>query len=243
MSIYKEDIKLDYDSGELFVNGRPNIPFYKNYMFPNKNGEQTDISVMGGEGPDLADTTQLDYFYNKLKVDSKIPFARFDKAAGGGQFTFGSEGIDREEIRFSKFINRLRSIFQEILVKPLYLQMILDFPEFKGDEEFKSAVGVRFNKDNVFERYKEMDVMQKTAEFFGAISEIKVFRDGEEKPFYHPRYLIDKYLPMSIADKDLNDKYWKEDAEAAPEDGEGGEGGEGGGEDAAPEEGGGEFQL
>lgn len=241
MSIYKEDIKLDYDSGELFVNGRPNIPFYKNYMFPNKNGEQTDIETIGGTGPELSDTTQLDYFYNKLKVDSKIPFARFDRAAGGGQFVFGSEGVDREEIRFSKFINRLRSIFQEILVKPLYLQMILDFPEFKGDEEFKSAIGIRFNKDNVFERQKEMDVMQKTAEFIGAVSEIKVMRNGEEKPFYHPRYLIDKYVPMSMADKELNDKYWKEDEEQGGSAEGGEEGGEGG--EAPPEEGGGEFKL
>lgn len=213
MTIYKEDIRLDYDSGELFINGRPNIPFYKNYMFPNKNGEQTDIEVMGGEGPDLNDPAPLEYWYNKLKIDSKIPFARFDKAAGGGQFVFGAEGVDREEIRFSKFINRLRSIFQEILVKPLYLQMILDYPELEDDEEFKSAVGIRFNKDNVFERQKEMDIMRSTAEFMMAMGDIKVMENGQERAYFHPRFLIDKWMPLSQSDKDLNDKYWEEQAE------------------------------
>lgn len=215
MSIYKEDVRLDHDSGELSVNGRPNIPFYKNYMFPSKNGEQADISVMGGDGPDLSDTTALDYFYNKLKIDSKIPISRFDRAAGGGQFQLGSDGTDREEIRFSKFINRLRSIFQEILVKPIYLQMILDFPELQDDEQFKSEVGVRFNKDNQFERQKEMDIVSKTIEFITAAQELKIMKDGEERSFYHPKFLIDKYMPMTMADKDLNDKYWKESGDGA----------------------------
>lgn len=242
MSIYKEDVRLDYDSGELFINGRPNIPFYKNYMFPNKNGEQTDISVMGGEGPNLSDTAALDYFYNKLKIDSKIPFARFDRAAGGGQFVFGSEGVDREEIRFSKFVNRLRSIFQEILVKPLYLQMILDFPEFKDDEMFKSEIGIRFNKDNQFERQKEMDIMTKTTEFINAVNELKIVRNGEEKAYFHPKFLIEKYMPLSLTDQDLNEKYWKDDeaAGSAPGGGEEGGGEEGG---APPEEGEGEEET
>lgn len=246
MSIYKEDIRLDYDSGELFVNGRPNIPFYKNYMFPNKNGEQTDIEVMGGEGPDLSDTSQLDYFYNKLKIDSKIPFARFDRGAGGGQFVMGADGADREEIRFSKFINRLRSIFQEILIKPLYLQMILDYPELKDDEEFKSAVGIRFNKDNVFERSKEIEVLTKTLDFITAMGEFKTIRKGEEAPHFHPKFLIDRYLPMSMSDKNLNDKYWEDDAESAALPGEDGEDAPAadGGEEATPEDdGGGAFNL
>jgi hypothetical protein len=250
MSVYKEDIKLDYDSGELFVNGRPNIPFYKNYMFPNKNGEQTDIEVMNsGSGPDLNDTAPLEYWYNKLKVDSKIPFARFDKANGGGQFGLGSEGADREEIRFSKFINRLRSIFQEILIKPLYLQMILDFPDLHDDEEFKSAIGLRFNKDNVFERIKEMDVANKTVEFITTMSEIKINVKGTERSYYHPKYLIERYMPMTIADKDLNQKYWDDDDAAndeagvasEPTEGEEPSGGEPGEE--APDTGTGGFDL
>lgn len=226
LSIYKEDVRLDQDSGELFINGRPNIPFYKNYMFPNKNGEQVDIETIGGTGPELSDTAPLDYFYNKLKVDSKVPAARFDRAAGGGQFSLGSEGMDREEIRFSKFINRLRSIFQEILVKPLYLQMMKDFPELNDDEIFKSQIGLRFNKDNVFERMREMDVMNKTAEFLTAVTEIKTIRNGEEAPFFNPRFLVERYMFLPQSDLDLNNRYWKEDKE----------GGDGSGDDKEEED-------
>lgn len=211
LSIYKEDVRLDHDSGELFINGRPNIPFYKNYMFPNKNGEQVDIETIGGTGPDLSDVTPLDYFYNRLKLDSKVPMARFDRANGGGQFQNSSEGMDREEIRFSKFINRLRSIFQEIMVKPVYLQMIKDFPDLSDDEIFKSQIGVRFNKDNVFERQREMDLLKMTSEFLAAMKEVKTMRGGEEQDFFHPKFLVERYMFLPQADLDLNEKYWKED--------------------------------
>lgn len=222
MSIYKEDVRLDYDSGELFVNGRPNIQFYKNYMFPSKNGEQTDIEVIGGQGPDLSNTEALTYFENKLKKDSKIPAARFDGSTGGGQWAIGSDNVDREEIRFSKFINRLRSIFQEIITKPLYLQMILDFPELREDELFKSQIGVRFNKDNVFERMKEMDLLTKSAEFINTMKDIKTIRNGEEADYFNPRFLIEQWLFLSQGEQDRNQKYWDEDQNGTGPSGEGG---------------------
>lgn len=216
MGIYKEDIRLDYDSGELFVNGRPNIPFFKNYMFPNKNGEQTDIQTMGGEGPDLSNVQALDYFYNKLKLDSKIPMGRFNRAEGGGQYNIGTDNVDREEIRFSKFINRLRSIFQEIITKPMYLQMVLDYPELKDDELFKAQVGVRFNKDNVFERMKEMELLSKSTEFINSLKEIKTRRNGEEADYFHPQFLIERYMFLSQGEIDQNQKYWDEEGEKPP---------------------------
>jgi len=218
MGIYKEDIRLDYDSGELFVNGRPNIPFFKNYMFPNKNGEQTDIETMGGEGPDLSNMEALDYFYNKLKLDSKIPMGRFNRAEGGGQYSMGTDNVDREEIRFSKFINRLRSIFQEIITKPMYLQMVLDFPELKDDELFKAQVGVRFNKDNVFERMKEMELLSKSTEFINSLKEIKTIRNGEEADYFHPQFLIERYMFLSQGEIDQNMKYWEDEKDKAPDD-------------------------
>lgn len=210
MSIYKEDVRLDYDSGELFINGRPNIQFYKNYMFPSKNGEQTDIQVIGGEGPDLSNMDVLNYFTTKLQIDSKVPAGRFDNANGGGQYSIGGDQIDREEIRFSKFINRLRSVFQELMTKPLYLQMILDFPDLQDDEMFKAQIGVRFNKDNVFERTKEMDLLSKSAEFIAAMKEVKTVRNGEEAAYFHPKFLIERWLFISQGEQNLNQKYWDE---------------------------------
>jgi hypothetical protein len=83
MTMYKEDIKLNTDSGELSVNGRPNLQFYKNYLFPVQGGESPKIETINSGGPNLNVIDAVVYFFNKLKADSKIPFNRFAARSGG----------------------------------------------------------------------------------------------------------------------------------------------------------------
>jgi len=221
MSIYKEDINLNFDSGELSVNGKPSMQFYKNYLFPTKNGEQPEIETIGGTGPDLSDTDALGYFYDKLKEDSKIPFSRFNKESPGSM-SFGADGMDREEIRFFKFVTRLRSIFQEIMIKPLYIQMGLKYPELAEDELFKSLLSISFNKDNIFEEMKEMDIMQKRVDFVTAMMGVQDKETDDtgmlqDVPYFDPKFLVEKYLKLSKSDVDRNEEMKKEKAKAAEE--------------------------
>lgn len=212
MSVYKEDINLDMDSGELSVNGKPSMQFYKNYLFPSKNGESPEIETLGADGYDLSDTDALSYFKNKLRDDSKVPYERFDKQNGGGSWTNDATSMNREEIRFSRFINRLRSVFQEIILKPLLLQAQVKYPELKDDMLFKSSIGLDWEEDNLFKESKEMEIMNKRVDFVnnmmglmvdeiddsGMVNEIKYF-DGQ--------FLAEKYLKLSNADLQLNQKY------------------------------------
>lgn len=135
MSMYKEDIKLNTDSGELSINGRPNLQFYKNYLFPVQGGESPKVETINSAGPNLNIIDAVVYFFNKLKADSKIPFNRFAARSGGtvGTYKIGAESAERDEIRYNKFINRIRSVYQEILLKPLWIQMTLDYPELTND--------------------------------------------------------------------------------------------------------------
>lgn len=215
MAIYKEDVSLNYDSGELTVNGKPSMQFYKNYLFPSKNGEQPDIETLGGDGYDLSDTTALSYFEDKLKNDSKIPFSRFDRASDGGSFSISADGMVRDEIRFNRFIVRLRSIFQEILIKPVFLQIGLNHPELGEDELFKSALALRYQSDNLFEEMKEMEVMDKRAQFIASmmgITEKAVDSTGmmTDVPYFEPKFLIEKYLGLTKNDIDRNEIYKEE---------------------------------
>lgn len=193
MALYKEDVYLDTDSGELLINGKPSMQFYKNYLFPSKGGEQPDIETISSDGPDLNSTESLQYFWDKLKVDSKIPYSRWDRQSGA-TWAIGADGFDREEIRFAKFINRLRSIFQEILWKPLWIQMSLEYPELADDEIFKSNLGIIYNRDNVFEEMKQIELLQKRLEFITSMKDYTL-NDGST-PFFDAEYLV-KYLKMS----------------------------------------------
>jgi hypothetical protein len=223
MAIYKEDIILDAQDGTLNINGSPSVgQFYKNYLFPSKNGEQVDISTMGGEGPDLQNNSLLMYWGNKLKEDSKIPFSRFDKAQSGGQLTgSAATGVDREEIRFYKFTNRIRSAFQELLIKPLWIQMCLKFKELEDDEIFRSSMGLRFVKDNLFEEIRKQEVLTKRLEF---VQSMQALQDENGKAFFSTKWLVENYLRLDKDELEANEAAKLAYSKAQPVEGEEGAG-------------------
>lgn len=207
MNNYRETVDFDYESGEIQTNGKPMMPFNKEYWLPSKDGETPEISTIGGDGPDLGDTESLKYFADKLKVASKIPFSRFDKDSPS-TYDMEASGMLREEIKFGKFISRLRSIWQEILVKPLYVQMCLNHPELKNDVAFKAGLGLKFVKDNVFEELKEMELQNKRVDFIGNLKTQLSTMDAEmaEIPYFDLGWLIKRYGGFTQDDLKANER-------------------------------------
>lgn len=234
MSIYKEDYQLNDETGELFIDGRPKIQFYKNYLIPyGANGTPT-IEPLSMQGPNLNDTTPLNYFFDKLTLESKIPASRFHQPDGGtsSPYSNGAEGLDKEEIRFSKFISRLRSIFQEIMTKPLWIQMVKKHPELEKDFVFKSQLGLDYFSDNPFKLNQEIDLLSKKKE---SITAMMGLTDDEGKPFFSTAFLIEQFLDISPDDIKANKeakerKKKKKEEESKKEGGKEGEK-EGGKED------------
>jgi len=194
MNSYREVVDFNFESGEIQTNGKPMMPFNKEYWLPSKDGESPEIQTIGGDGPDLGDTESLKYFSDKLQLASKIPFSRFDRE-GGNTYDMEASGMLRDEIKFGRFISRLRSIWQEILVKPMYLQMCLNHPELKNDIAFKAGLGLNFIKDNVFEEMKEMELQTKRVDFIGNLKTQLSTMDAEmtEIPYFDLGFLIKRY--------------------------------------------------
>ena len=209
MNSYKEIVDFDWDSGEIHTNGRPMLQFYKDIFMASEGGETPQIQNIGNDGPEIADTETLKYFRDKLRQASKIPASRFEKEQGEGVFSLTADGIAREEIRFSKFIARLRSVFQEILIKPLYIQMCLKHPEIQTDMNFRVNMGLDYFKDSVFEQNKEIELLQKQADFISSIMSSMVERDaeGNETPYFDFDFIVRKYFGMSDEDLKLNQRY------------------------------------
>jgi len=174
-------------------------------MMPkNDRGEAIEIKPLEYSGPNLSGSEMLRYFQEKLKMDSKIPYSRWDSGTGGGLFTMNAEGISREEIRYQKFIRRLRAAFKELITKPLYLQMCLDIKELKSDYKFKNAIGIQWYDDNVFEEMKNADLMNKR---LSTIASLKALTDDANLPYFSVDFLIRQYLKMSDEDLDKNASY------------------------------------
>jgi hypothetical protein len=237
MSNYKEEININDASGELTINGRPKVQFYKNYLFPEANGSSPDISSLNPSGPDFNVMENVVYFFAKLKMDSKIPYARFaSRNSTPGNYQISIDQLARDEIRFEKFLTRVRSIFQEILVKPLYIQMCLDFPELSKDRNFKANVGLVYNRDLEFQDQVEMTNLKKKSEFIQGLSELKVKIGEEEVPYFDNDFLIQRYLGMSPEQIKMNKQYKEEEEKQAKKaKPEGGEEPPEGGEEETPQ--------
>ena len=209
MQSYRENIDFSEDSGELKVNGKAMMPFNKEYWFPETESGKPEMETVASDGPDLSDTDSLKYFRNKLIRVSKIPMSRFDSEGGDAVFGVGAEGMTRDEIKFGRFVNRLRSIFQEIIVKPLSLQMSLDFRELESDANFKSQIGITFNKMNLFEEMKEIEVLDKRASFIQKITQSITVKnsEGDEEPYFSAEFLVRQFLKLTNEDLKLNKKF------------------------------------
>ena len=237
---YSEEVEWDDTLGTLRINGQKHLPYNKQYWFPEGDGGTPTMEIMNaGQGHNLNEDDILKWFFNILKRASGIPMQRFqhDESGGGNVFTDAAE-MTRDEAKFGNFVMRLRANFKEIVVKPLKLQMLVEFPELKDDEVFMNSVDIQFLSNQLFEEWKKLGNLSKKAEILGTLNGIQK-ADGQ--PYFHIEYLIDHVLKLTPEEKEENKKYWLKEAAgggAGPEGGEGGgEGAELGGAQATPEAG------
>ena len=215
MNKYKEDIKFISDTGELQINGQVNMPFNKEYWFPESESGSPQIETLGGEGPELNDNDQLKFFKNQLYKISKIPLSRFDQESGETWFGTDPTSTARTEIDFARYVNRLRNQFAQIIIKPLQLQLALDIPELQENRQFLEAIALQFKSYNLFEEMMELELTQKRCEFIQNMKDSMEDMDveGNTIKYFSSKFLVQKYLKMSDADLKLNDKLKKEEME------------------------------
>lgn len=238
MSEYHEDVQWDESMGTVSINGSANIPHSKDFWFPSAAGNQPDIDMIKPDGNDLNEDQVLNWFSTNLKKASKLPFSRFDEEQGGGNIYNDAADITRDEIKFKNYISRLRTIFKEILLKPLKIQMILDFPELENDFKFHSSLKLDFNSNELFEEWKYLNNLAKRAEIVSTLA--SNFQDGEGESYFHHEWLARNIMKLSEKEIEENDKYKKESKTA--KGGEGGGAAEIGGGGSQGELGGGQAQ-
>ncbi len=238
---YSEEVEWDDTLGTLTINGAKHLPYNKQIWFPEGDAGTPNMELVSPEGHDLNDETMLSWFYKALKRASKIPISRFESENGGGNLFGDASEMTRDEIKFHNFISRLRANFKELIVKPLKLQMLIEFPELIEDEVFTNRVDIDFYTNQIFEDWKKINNMAKKSEIVGTL--LGVMKNAEQ-PYFHIEWIMDNIFKLTPEEKAENARYWARDAGAAGASGEEGEfGGEGGGEAGGGEfgESGGEF--
>ena len=204
---WNEETHIDDVSGEVIVNGTPNFSFTKTYFFPQRTSGTITLEEIAPEGYDLSSIEPLKYFWRRFILETKVPANRFmiDPSSDGSHSLGGDDAsITREEAAFGRFINRIRAIFREILLKPVWIQVCLYMPELAKSEYFKQAIGIIFNEENAFAAAKERMNLKQGVEIINSLFSLQ---DNDQKPIFSMKFLVQRYLGMNDEDMALNEQY------------------------------------
>ena len=229
---YSEEIDWDDSLGTLTINGKKHLPYNKQLWFPEGDAGAPTMELVTPQGHNLNENDMLTWFFNALKRASKIPQGRFEKENGGGNVYSDAAEVTRDEVMFSNFTNRIRANFKELVVKPLKLQMCLEFPELREDEMFLNQVDINFYSNTLFEEWKKNANLEKRTNIINTLSGIQ---DAEGQPYFPMEFLIDKYMKLTHEEKE-EIKAYKLKAKGAA--GAAAQGAEGAGAEAGGMEGG-----
>ncbi len=223
---YKDEVSFNDDFGVVTINGSPHIPYNKEiWLTAGESGTPT-VTNIKSEGHDLNENDMLTWFFNALKRATKIPFGRFDKTNGGGNIFGEVTDMSRDELHFFHFIERLRTVFKEIIIKPWKIKMMLDFPELEKDFNFISKINVEFNGANLFHEWKKLNNLSKRAQVAGSLA--SSLRDANDKPFFAVEWLVRNILKLDDETLKENDRWKQRSGTGSVDDTGGGDLGGGG---------------
>ena len=119
-----------------------------------------------------------------------------------------NSSMTREEYKFSLFINRIRDIFKEILIKPMWTQFCIHHPNFSTGTMLKNALGLEFVEENVFALAKEKAILEQGT---AIVQSLAGLQNADQTPVFSMRFLLQKYLSLSDDDWPLNKKMMEEE--------------------------------
>lgn len=122
MNRYRNKLVYNADTGEI-RDDRKYMSMLEDYWLPRREGGRgTEITTLPG-GQNLGELTDIEYFQKKLYKSLGVPSTRLDS---GGGFNLGrSSEILRDELKFTRFVGRLRKRFSQIFIDMLKTQLIL----------------------------------------------------------------------------------------------------------------------
>ena len=158
MAKYRNKLVYDAKTGEI-RDDRKHMSMLEDFWLPRREGGRgTEISTLPG-GENLGQIEDIIYFQKRLYRSLNVPLNRLEQEQ---QFSLGrATEISRDELKFQKFIDRLRNrfatFFYEILKKQLIMKNIITEEDWLS---WKNEVHIDFTRDNHFSELKEAELLR-----------------------------------------------------------------------------------
>ena len=192
----------------------------EDFWLPRRDGSKgTEITTLPA-GQSLGQMEDVEYFKNKLMRALNVPITRLIPEQG---FSLGrSSEITRDELKFHKFIKRLRAKFSVLFIDVLKVQLIAKgIIKVEEWDEISKQLFIEYRKDNSFSELKDLEILNNRLEALGRI-----------EPYvgkYYSRAFVQKSILRFTEDEigDLNTEIEQEAPEQPeqeqPDEGQGNE--------------------
>jgi len=207
VSRYRNKLIYDASTGAI-SDDRRHMSMLEDFYLPRREGGRgTEITTLAG-GENLGQIEDVQFFQRKLYRALNVPVARLEQDTA---FSVGrASEISREEVKFQKFIDRLRKKFSSIIIDALRIQLILKGIITEKDwPEIEESINIDFLEDNYFAELKEFEILRERLEMAQQMEDLV------------GKYISTKYVRQTIL-KQSDEDIMKLDQEIADEgDGEG----------------------
>jgi hypothetical protein len=168
MTKFRNKVVYDANTGEV-KDDRKFTAMIEDFWIPRRGeGKSTEIQTLPA-GQNLGELTDVKYFEQKLYKSMNVPISRLEPQQG---FTLGhSNEITRDELRFNKFVERIRAkfstLFDELMKRQLALKGIASYEEW---DQLKEFIYYDFLEDNNFSELKDSELMSSRINLLNAVT-------------------------------------------------------------------------
>ena len=167
MNRYRNKLVYDARTGEI-RDDRNHMSMLEDFWLPRREGGRgTEITTLPG-GSNLGEIDDITYFQKKLYRSLNVPVSRLAEETG---FSIGrSDNITRDELKFTKFVQRLRKkfsiLFADMLKTQLVLKGVIAVEEW---DMFKEHIQFDFLQDGHFTELKNAEILRERLDMLGQI--------------------------------------------------------------------------
>ena len=206
---HKNRLVYDATTGEV-RDDRKHMTMLEDFWLPRREGGKgTEITTLPG-GQTLGEMEDVVYFQKALFRSLNVPTSRMESETG---FSLGrASEISRDELKFNKFIGRLRArfsiLFDEILEKQLVLKNVMTIEEW---QDIKNKIRYDFQQDNHFTELKDSEILRERLQSLDSIQNYV----GE---YYSKEWVRKNILRMSDEDIEEMEEQIAQEKDDEPED-------------------------
>lgn len=206
---YRNKMVYDASTGEL-RDDRKHMSMLEDFWLPRREGGKgTEITTLPA-GQNLGQMEDVQYFQRKLLQSMNVPYSRLEPQGGGLVGLGRSTEVTRDELKFQKFITKIRNKFSQIFDHALKTQLVLKgICTSEEWEEFREKIYYDYKKDNNFAELRDAELLQNRLQILGTI-------DPYVGRYYSQEWVKKNVLQMTDEDIEEMNKQIEKEPEPVP---------------------------